>query len=145
MKTKTILIALILGLVAFWGCDDDSPTGNNNVAEPIVGSWEEYQNFDSYDNVYQDVDPDESFWYFTSDKKFLILHRNNGSYSLETLGILSYEIVDDSHILISSSMSWKYVFLDTGQNELMIEDLENHNKYWFNKVTDAPDHNDYLP
>ena len=37
MKTKTILIALILGLVAFWGCDDNStgPSGSS-----IIGSWE---------------------------------------------------------------------------------------------------------
>ena len=30
MKTKTILIALILGLVAFWGCDDNGTDSDND-------------------------------------------------------------------------------------------------------------------
>ena len=37
MKTKTFIIAVILGLVAFWGCDDNS-TGANGGS--IIGNWE---------------------------------------------------------------------------------------------------------
>ena len=46
MKTKTILVAITLVLVAFWGCSDDSGTGpvdenNENVIDLF------YYNFDS--------------------------------------------------------------------------------------------------
>ena len=42
MKTKTILIALFLGLVAFWGCDDNSTGSDNGSSDSVTeleGTW----------------------------------------------------------------------------------------------------------
>ncbi|NQU66665.1 MAG: hypothetical protein HQ510_01860 [Candidatus Marinimicrobia bacterium] len=37
MKTRTIVVSLIFGLVAFWGCDDNSTEPNS---DSIICSWE---------------------------------------------------------------------------------------------------------
>ncbi|MCD4712207.1 MAG: hypothetical protein K8R73_02905 [Clostridiales bacterium] len=143
-KTFVIELTLILLILLLIGCSENKSTNSSN-SNSIVGSWEEYRNYDCEEGDYQNVEPDESFWYFTSNNKFLILHRNNGSYTLETNGVLSYEILDNYHILIAGSINWKYDFLNSENTNLLIEDEKYQNKYWFNKVDDAPNYKDYLP
>ena len=55
MKTKTIIIAVILGLIAFWGCEDDNGTGPDDGCNiSTEGLYEVNFTFDMNDAEYDE-------------------------------------------------------------------------------------------